>query len=87
MSINEHERQDNAESSRELWRYVLFQAIADLARPKGSPNERRIQRESALFWFNSNDEAINSFIGICGTIGIDPDKTRAVILNKKRKGV
>ncbi|MBL6996724.1 hypothetical protein [Desulfobacula sp.] len=43
--------------------------------------------ESALAWFNdAGNEEINSFIGICETLGIDPDKARVLILSKKRKG-
>ena len=41
----------------------------------------------ALAWFNdAGNEEINSFVGICGTLGIDPDKARVLILSKKRKG-
>ena len=35
----------------------------------------------ALAWFNdAGNEEINSFIGICGNLGIDPDKARDKIL-------
>jgi len=88
MPINETERQDNAESSRELWKNVLYQAMWDLTKPKGNRNGKRLYRESALCWFNDHEnDSINSFIGICDTLGYDPDRVRKDILNKERKGV
>jgi hypothetical protein len=88
MPKNETERQDNAESSRELWKYVLYQAMWDLIKPKGNRKERTLHQQSALYWFNDQgNDSINSFIGICETLGLDPDNTRKKILNKKRKGV
>jgi hypothetical protein len=80
--------QNQLESFKELWLHVLFQAMQDIIRPKGNPREKRLYRESALYWINDREnEEINSFIGICEVLNTDPDKVRVYILNVKRKGV
>jgi len=79
--------QDQIESSKALWVAVFFQAIQDLIKPKGNASDKVRFRESSTAWFNDleNDE-INSFIGICGMLEIDPDRTRkAIFAMKKRK--
>ena len=73
------EKQENTLASKNLWKAVLLQAIHDLKREK--------LRDAAVYWFESDHDGINSFIGICGNLGIDPDKARDKILSKKRKGL
>ena len=74
-----NEKQNNAQvqASKRLWLSVLLQAIDDL--------KRKGERDRALVWFESKNDEINSFIGICENLGIDPDMARGIIL--KRKGV
>ncbi|MBT7632056.1 MAG: hypothetical protein HN597_20510 [Desulfobacula sp.] len=73
---------------QKLWSNVLLQAIFDLTKPKGNWKEKIRNRDSALVWFNSHIDDINSFIGICENLGIDdPDDTREKILNLKRRAI
>jgi hypothetical protein len=73
---------------RMLWAAVLLQAIADLDPKSATSDESPIGRarikQSALFWIKSSDDSFNSFIGICETIGICPDKMRQKVLNGGR---
>ena len=84
MPINETERQNNLASTKALWQNVMLQAMQDIIKPKGNPKEKRLYRESALYWLNDKTtDDINSFIGICGTLGLDPDKVRDKIMELK----
>ncbi|MBC8439287.1 MAG: hypothetical protein H8D87_06350 [Deltaproteobacteria bacterium] len=68
------EKQENTLASKNLWKAVLLQAIHDL--------KRKSLRDKAMTWFKSDNDSINSFIGICGMMGIHPDKAREIILKK-----
>ena len=80
------EKSNNVESCTALWIAVLFQAMQDIVKPKGNAKEKRLYRESALYWINDRDnDNINSFVGICNLVGFDPDKTRAKIMEMKHE--
>ena len=79
--------QNQTEASKDLWAAVLFQAMQDLIKPKGKPRDKMRFRDSALAWFNNRtDDGLNSFLGICDNLKMDPDKTRAAILSREAGG-
>lgn len=64
---------------RALWAAVMEQAIRDLY--DVDRHKWKTIRLSALYWIHNKGNArVNSFIGICRYLGMDPDKTRGKIL-------
>lgn len=71
-----------------LWSEVLMRAIYDLTRPKGKLKERERHIWTAEDWFkNRKRREMPSFIWVCDTLGIDPNRTREAVLTLPRKGV
>ena len=76
--------QTQTEAAKTLWLHVLYQAMQDLIKPKGKPNAKVMYRESAKVWFNDlENDGVNSFLGICDNLGVDPDKVRNKIFKLK----
>ena len=82
-------RETSYYGERRLWVATLIQAIEDLnpkceAVGEGNTeiNKKRI-RQSAISWFKSSNNLINSFVGICEMLNMCPDTARRRILNGK----
>ena len=67
---------DSPDPNKKLWTAVLMQAVKDLKKGRCKGGEYQ-----PAIWFNDTNEDIQSFIGICETLNIDPDKTRTAIFN------
>lgn len=70
---------------RDLWAAVMDQAIDDITDPDGSkPQIKAPCRRRAMAWVKAKSTEMQSFIGICWSLGLDPDDTRTRILSKPR---
>lgn len=83
----EHELLDDLQAIRLLWASVLIRAILDysgLCLSCTSPDERRHVRQSAYRWiFVSHSRALNSYLGICDLLNLDPHQLRKRIANTR----
>ena len=77
-----NKQQTQVEAAKALWSSVMAQAIFDLTKPKGDNEDKARFQNSARKWFNDLENTeVNSFLGICDNIGVDPDKTRKTVFN------
>lgn len=82
------------DACRQLWAAVLEQAVSDACvdlKPLPKTLMSRYEREararikdSAIWWVNSPATKINSFIGICHNLGLDPQAVREKVLKKAK---
>lgn len=63
-----------------LWRAVLEQAINDITRPIGKPNQLRAIRNAAIAWIEDNREREGGFVFVCHILGLDVSYARKKIL-------
>jgi len=72
---------------RSLWVAVLAQAVNDLTPKFDESNTGHLERvrQEAVNWFKSPYDGFNSFLGICDLLGLNPDKTRRLVLSNNFK--
>jgi len=65
-----------------LWNSVLCQAVLDLAAGLSAD-----YLDAERWIANPRNYGINSFIGVCDTVGLDAERTKGILLTKKLKMV
>lgn len=73
-----------------LWVAVLRQSIMDITEPKAKPMSTELRdycRRSAIAWVRSKAMDLQSFLGICEILKIDPEQTRDRILSMPRAAI
>lgn len=73
--------EDTAFAYKRMWAAVIKEAVEclDYGARGEKPLVRRQAREEARIWFISDEFGPGSFTWICHILGIDPERTRAIL--------
>jgi hypothetical protein len=61
---------------KNLWGSVLTQAIEDLTLKKNPSKVAIMNRDSAIDWFNSENDGVGSFKWVCIVLDFNKDKIK-----------
>lgn len=78
-----------SENLRILWCAVIEQAVDDLRgcndeADKDSGHQKRLRKNAARRWFNSESTYPNSFLSVCELLQLDPSQIRKKLLAEKK---